>query len=119
MENVHRIHGALRLAISLVQDNICRECKNQIIIELAVKLSALDVLESMVYLHQEKKLSALNVLESMVYLYQEKGHTHGPLDATFCQMCVKLSLEECEDDLDVVSILDDFTRTSALDAGTR
>ena len=34
-------------------------------------------------------------------------------------MCVKLSLEEFEDDQDVVNILDDFLRTSGLDAGTR
>ena len=50
---------------------------------------------------------------------QKKGHTHGPLDATFGQTCVKLSLEEFEDDMDVVDILDHFLKTSGLDAGTR
>ena len=34
-------------------------------------------------------------------------------------MCVKLSLEEFDDDLDVVSILDSFLKTSGLDVGTR
>ena len=34
-------------------------------------------------------------------------------------MRVKLSLEEFDDDLDVVSILDRFLKTSGLDAGTR
>ena len=58
-------------------------------------------------------------MESFTYLYPEKGHTHGPLDATFGQTCVKLSLEEFEDDMDVVDILDDFLKTSGLDAGTR
>jgi hypothetical protein len=32
---------------------------------------------------------------------------------------VKLSLEEFEDDMDVVDILDDILKTSGLDAGTR
>ena len=51
---------------------------------------------------------------------QTKGHTHGPLDATFGQTCVKLFSEEFGDDLDVVDILGDFLKTSGLlDAGTR
>ena len=49
----------------------------------------------------------------------QKGHSHGPLDATFGQTCVKLSLEEFEDDMDVVDILDHLLKTSGLDAGTR
>ena len=40
------------------------------------------------------KLVALNCVESFTYLYPEKGHTHGPLDATFGQTCVKLYVEE-------------------------
>ena len=39
--------------------------------------------------------------------------------ATFGQMCVKLSLEEFNDDLEVVSILDNFLKTSGLDEATR
>ena len=65
------------------------------------------------------KLVALNCVERFTYLYPEKGHTHGPLDATFGQTCVKLSLEEVEDDMDDFDILDHFLKTSGLDAGTR
>ena len=64
-------------------------------------------------------LVALNCVESLNYMYPEKGHTHGPLGETFGQTCVKLSLEEFEDDMDVVDILDHFLKTSGLDAGTR
>ena len=101
MESLFRRLGALPLAISLIQDNTCRECKNQKLLKFAVKLIA------------------LNCLESVSCLYPEKGHTHGPLDGSFGQMCVKLSLEEFDDDLDVVNILDNFLKTSGLDAGTR
>ena len=41
------------------------------------------------------------------------------MDATFGQMCVKLSLEEFNDDLEVVSIFDNFLKTSGLDEATR
>ena len=98
---MYKRHGALPLAISLIQDNTCRECKNQTILKFG------------------SKLVALNILESISFLYPEKGHTHGPLDGTFGQMCVKLSLEEFQDDLDVVNILDEFLQTSGLDAATR
>ena len=101
MEALYKRHGALPLAISLIQDNTCRECKNQMIQKFGVRLIA------------------LSILESIAFLYPEKGHTHGPLDGTFGQMCVKLLLEEFQDDLDVVDILDDFLRTSGLDAATR
>ena len=98
---MYKRHGALPLAISLIQDNTCRECKNQKILKFGVKLIA------------------LNILESISFLYPEKGHTHGPLDGTFGQVCVKLSLEEFQDDLDVVNILDSFLQTSGFDAATR
>ena len=101
MEALYKRHGALPLAISLIQDNTCRECKNQKILKFGVRLVA------------------LIILESISFLYPEKGHTHGPLDGTFGQMCVKLSLEEFQDDLDVVDILEDFLKTSGLDAATR
>ena len=65
------------------------------------------------------KLIAINCLESISFLYPQKGHTHGPLDGSFGQMCVKLSLEEFDDDLDVVNILNHFLQTSGLDVGTR
>ena len=101
MESLYKSWGALPLAVSLIQDNTSRECKNQKIVKFAVRLVALDCTESF-------DLS-----------YPEKGHTHGPLDGTFGQMCVKLSLEEFDDDMDVVEILQAFLRTSGLDPGTR
>ena len=65
------------------------------------------------------KLVALNCVETFTYLYPEKGHTHGPLDVTFGRTCVKLSLEEFEDDMDVVDILDHFLKTYGLVLDTR
>ena len=98
---MYQKYGALPLAISLIQDNTSRECKNQMRLTFSVKLVA------------------LNCAESFTYMYPEKGHTHGPLDATYGQACVKLYLEEFEDDKDVVDILDHFLNTSGLYAGTR
>ena len=80
IESLYRRHGALPLAIGLIMDNTSRECKNQVILKFGVKLVALDC------------------VESITFFFPEKGHTHGPLDATFGQMCVKLSLEEFDDD---------------------
>ena len=101
IESLYRRYDALPLAIAIVQDNTSRECKNQRLVKFAIKLIA------------------LNCLESVALLYPEKGHTHSPLDGVFGQMCVKLSLEEFDDDMDVVTILDDFLKASGLDAGTR
>ena len=94
MEALYKRHGALPLAISLIQDNTCRECKNQTILKCGVRLIA------------------QNILESITFVYPEQGHTHGPMDGTFGPMCVKLSLEEFHDDLNVVDILDDVLKTS-------
>ena len=101
IEDMYHKYQGLPLAISLIQDNTCRECKNQLIMKLGVKLVA------------------LGCLESIAFLYPEKGHTHGPLDGSFGQMCVKLSLAEFDDAQDVVNILDNFLKTSGLDEGTR
>ena len=102
IDDMYQKYAALPLAISLIQDNTSRECKNQMMLTFNVKLVA------------------LNCVKSFTYLYPEKGHTtHGPLDATFGQTCVKLPLEEFENDMDVVDILDDFLKTSGLYAGTR
>jgi len=99
--DMYQKYGALPLAISLTQDKTSRECTNQMMLNCSVKLVA------------------LNCVESFTYMYPEKGHTHGPLDATFGQTCVKLSLEEFEDDMDVVDILHHLLKTSGLDAGTQ
>ena len=42
-----------------------------------------------------------------------------PLDGLFGQMCIKLSLSNFEDDMDVAEILDGFLKGSGLDTGTR
>ena len=49
----------------------------------------------------------------------EKGHTRGPLDGCFGQMCVKLPLAEFDDDMEVVASLHEFLMLSGLDAGSR
>ena len=40
MEALYKRHGALPLAISLIQDSTCRECKNQKILKFGVRLIA-------------------------------------------------------------------------------
>ena len=65
------------------------------------------------------KLVALSIVESIAPCYPQEGHTHGPLDGAFGQLCVKLSLAGFDDDMDVVNIQDNFLRTSGLDAGSR
>ena len=72
--DMYQKYAALTIAISLIQDNTSRGCKNQMMLKFSVKLVA------------------LKCVESIAYLYPEKGHTRGPLDATFGQTCVKLSL---------------------------
>ena len=101
LEQFYCTWDALPLSIAIVQDNTAPECKDQKIVKWAVRLVA------------------MGVFESIVLCYPEKGHTHGPLDGVFGQMCVNLSLAEFEDDMDVVSILDDFLKSSGLDTGSR
>ena len=101
MNQLYQKWGALPLTLSFIMDNTSRECKNQKMVKFATRLVA------------------LNLVENVILNYPMKGHTHGPLDATFGQMCVKLSLSEFDDDLNVVEILDGFLRESGLDAATR
>ena len=101
MEQLYCTWDALPLSIAIIQDNTARECTNQEIVMWAVRLVA------------------MGVFESIVLCYPQKGHTHGPLDGVFGQMCVKLSLAEFEDDMDVVNILDNFLKSSGLDTGSR
>ena len=82
-------------------DNTSRECKNQKIVKFATRLVA------------------QGWFENVILNYPQKGHTHGPLDATFGQACVKLSLAEFHDDLDVVRILDGYLKDYGLDADSR
>ena len=52
-------------------------------------------------------------------LLPREGPQPWPLDGCFGQMCVKLSLAEFDDDLEVVAILDEFLMSSGLDSGSR
>jgi hypothetical protein len=101
MEQLYCTWDALPPSIAIIQDNTARECTNQKIVMWAVRLVA------------------MGVFESIVLCYPQKGHTHGPLDGVFGQMCVKLSLAEFQDDMDVVNILDNFLKSSGLDTGSR
>ena len=52
--------------------------------------------------------------------YPRSGHSHGPLDGAFGQLCVKLANKAFDDDMDVVRILDKEIRTmQGLDEGSR
>ena len=66
-------------------------------------------------IQQVVRLVAMGAFLSIVLCFPEKGHTHGPLDGCFEQMCVKLSLAEFDDDMDVVSIPNEFLISSGLD----
>ena len=81
MEQLYCTWDALALSIAIIQDNTARECNTQKNVMWAVRLVA------------------MGVFESIVLCYPQKGHTHGPLDGVFGQMCVKLSLAELEDDM--------------------
>ena len=65
------------------------------------------------------RLVAMGVFLSIVFCYPEKGHSHGPIDGCFGQMCVKLSLAEFDDDSEFVAILHEFLMSSGLDSGSR
>ena len=70
IEDLYPKYRGLPLAISLIQDNTSRECKNQIITKLGVKLIA------------------LGCLECITLLYPEKGHTHTDLWTVPSGKCV-------------------------------
>ena len=101
LEQLYRKWKAPPLSIAIVQDNTSRECKNQKIVKFATRLVA------------------QGLIETVILNYPQKGHTHGPLDATFGQACVKLSLDEFDDGMDVVRILDGFLKESGLDVDSR
>ena len=99
-EKIYCTHGALPSTLVLIQDNTCRECKNQKILKVCAKWVTLRI-----YRH--------------IYLnYPEKGHSHGPLDGVFGQATVKLANTEFQDDEDVVQTLDKFLHEGSLEPGT-
>ena len=59
----------------------------------------------------------LDVFDSIVLAYPQKGHTHGPLDGTFGQCCVKIGNEQFDSAGQVVSILQSFLDDAVLEAG--
>ena len=50
MNGMYQKYGALPLAISLIQDNTSRECTNQMMLKIHVKLVALNCVESFTYM---------------------------------------------------------------------
>ena len=100
LDSVHQKLGGLPRTVTLIQDNTARECKNSKILKFFIKLKALDILD---HAHLG---------------YPEKGHTHGPLDATYGQCCVKIANSEFQDPSEVVDILQGFLDEAALDPGT-
>jgi hypothetical protein len=59
----------------------------------------------------------LDVFESVILAYPQKGHTHGPLDATFGQCCVKIGNEQFDSADQVAQILQSFLDKAVLEAG--
>ena len=101
LESIYLKWQALPLSLMLIQDNTCRECKNQKILKFCVRVVG------------------QGIMDSIVCCYPEKGHTHGPLDGSFGQLCVKLANAEFEDDESVVDILNNFLIDVGLDAGSK
>ena len=91
LESIYKTSGnSLPKTLMWIQDNTSRECKNSKIVKFCIMLVLLDIFKD-------------------VYLaYPAKGHTHGPLDATFGQCCVKLSNTEFDTPLEVVDVLQQF-----------
>ena len=101
LEDIFLKYGGLPKSLYLVQDNTSRECKNQKIVKFFLMLVS------------------LNIFHSVELAFPQKGHTHGPLDGTFGQACVKLANMEFQDDADVVNHLNDFLRDIGIDGGSR
>lgn len=61
----------------------------------------------------------MQIVRQSELLYFRKGHTHGPLDGTFGQLCTKLHVTPFDDDLDVVELLQTFVLGMGIDEGSR
>ena len=64
----------------------------------------------------EPRLKVLDVLDHSILAYPQKGHTHGPLDATFGQCCVKIGNKEFDSADQVVSILQSFLDEAVMES---
>ena len=101
LNQIYLKHQGMPHAIVLLQDNTSRECNNSLILKFVARLIALDY------------------FVRWTNVYPRSGHSHGPLDGCFGQLCVKLANMEFDDDMDVVRILDELIRTmKGLDEGS-
>jgi hypothetical protein len=64
------------------------------------------------------RLVVLGTLQHAILAYPEKGHTHGPLDGTFGQICVKLSNTEFNSAAEVVEVLQSFLTEATFDGSS-
>ena len=102
LESIYNRHkGMLPRTVTWQMDNCSRECKNSKILKFCTKLVV------------------LGVFEHCNLAYPVKGHSHGPLDATFGQCCVKMGNSEFDDPSQVVDILQQFLDTASFEHGTR
>ena len=99
-ESIYKKHSGMPLTLVILQDNTCRECKNQKILKVVGKWVIAKI-------HKHVWLT-----------YPEKGHSHGPLDAVFGQFTVKLGNEEFDDDEEVVELIQGFLNDGFLELGT-
>jgi len=99
-ESIYIKHGALPRSLAIIQDNTCRECKNQLILKVMVKKVVL-------LIHRHIWLG-----------FPNKGHSHGPLDAVYGQATVKLGNSEFQDDKEVEQHLQGFLTDGSLEPGT-
>ena len=99
-ESIYRKHGGLPQTLVIIQDNTCRECKNQKILKVVAKWVI------------------MNIHKHVWLAYPEKGHSHGPLDAVYGQATVKLGNSEFDDPEEVVALLQGFLDDGFLELGT-
>ena len=64
-------------------------------------------------------LVGLGIFRWVALCFFQVGHTHGPLDGTFGQLCVKLSYETWDDDKECVLLLQRMLANLGVDAGSR
>jgi len=98
---VYDKHGSLPQGLHLQQDNTSRECKNQYIINWAVKLVC------------------LGVFSWVTLAYLITGHTHEDIDGTFGQLTVKMVAEEWDDDIQLLSLLNRLLQSLGTDRASR
>ncbi len=96
-----RFSGQLPLGLVLMLDNTWRENRNGKMLKWIVALVG------------------LGVFRWVAFAFFQVGHTHGPLDGTFGQLCVKLSFAEWDDDQECVQLLNRLLTNLGVDKGSR